>query len=86
MEQQSSPETLPGLRIPYQKLDPATLENLIKEFVLREGTDYGAREVDLETKVDQVKSQLERGDAVVLFDPNTETVTIACLHDAPQGG
>ena len=27
--------------VPWQDIAPETLENLISEFVLREGTDYG---------------------------------------------
>jgi len=44
--------------------------------VLREGTDYGEREFSLQQKVAQVREQLERGLARILFDPDTETVTI----------
>ena len=44
--------------------------------MLREGTDYGAREHSLEQKVAQVRAQLEHGRARILFDPETNTVTI----------
>ncbi len=44
--------------------------------MLREGTDYGEREYSLEQKVAQVQAQLERGQARILFDPETNTVTI----------
>ena len=33
--------------IPWQALEPDTLNNLIEYFVLREGTDYGEQEVSL---------------------------------------
>lgn len=46
--------------IPWQDIAPETLENLIREFVLREGTDYGAVEISLQNKIDQVKTQLEK--------------------------
>ena len=42
-------------------------------FVLREGTDYGERDVPFETKVLQVRRQLERREAEIVFDPNTES-------------
>ena len=51
--------------IPWQDIAPETLENLIREFVLREGTDYGTVEISLQDKVDQVKTQLEKGEAVI---------------------
>jgi uncharacterized protein YheU (UPF0270 family) len=44
--------------------------------VLREGTDYGAQEVDFETKVEQVRRQLERREAEIVFDQNTESIDI----------
>ncbi len=54
---------------------------MIESFVLREGTDYGAREYSLEQKVAQVRAQLERGRARILFDPETGTVTIEVVPD-----
>ncbi|HDM8135079.1 TPA: YheU family protein [Vibrio harveyi] len=62
--------------IPWQDISPETLENLIREFVLREGTDYGSVEVSLQSKIDQVKSQLEKGKAVIVFSELHETVDI----------
>ncbi|WP_045418948.1 YheU family protein [Vibrio campbellii] len=62
--------------IPWQDIAPETLENLIREFVLREGTDYGLVEVSLQSKIDQVKSQLEKGEAVIVFSELHETVDI----------
>ncbi len=44
---------------------------------LREGTDYGEKEFSLEDKVSHVISQLKRGEAHIVFDPETETVSIA---------
>ncbi|NOH64038.1 MULTISPECIES: YheU family protein [Vibrio] len=62
--------------VPWQQIDPDTLDNLIREFVLREGTDYGELEISLQDKVDQIKSQLESGEAVVVFSELHETVDI----------
>lgn len=53
---------------------------MIESFVLREGTDYGEREHSLEQKVAQVRAQLERGQARILFDPETNTVTIEVVR------
>ncbi|WP_274027272.1 YheU family protein [Vibrio parahaemolyticus] len=62
--------------IPWQDIAPETLENLIREFVLREGTDYGAVEISLQNKIDQVKTQLEKSEAVIVFSELHETVDI----------
>ncbi|KAB0290788.1 YheU family protein [Vibrio fortis] len=62
--------------IPWQDIAPETLENLIKEFVLREGTDYGDVEISLQSKIDQVKQQLQSGEASIVFSELHETVDI----------
>ena len=62
--------------VPWQQIDPDTLDNLSREFVLREGTDYGELEISLQDKVDQIKNQLESGEAVVVFSELHETVDI----------
>jgi hypothetical protein len=69
-------ETLPPVSVPHNELPAETLYKLIESFVLREGTDYGEREVALDTKVAQVRRQLDRGDIEIMFDPNTESVNI----------
>jgi len=53
--------------IPWQELAADTLDNLIEEFVSRDGTDYGEQEYSLVDKVAQVRAALARGDAVLLF-------------------
>ncbi|HAS6045946.1 TPA: YheU family protein [Vibrio vulnificus] len=62
--------------VPWQQISPETLSNLIREFVLREGTDYGESEYSLEEKITQVQQQLECGEAVVVFSELHETVDI----------
>ncbi|WP_038175146.1 MULTISPECIES: YheU family protein [Vibrio] len=62
--------------VPWQQIDPQTLDNLIREFILREGTDYGDVEISLQDKIDQIKTQLESGEAVVVFSELHETVDI----------
>jgi uncharacterized protein YheU (UPF0270 family) len=62
--------------IPWQDLDPETLDNLIESFVLREGTDYGEYERSLADKVADVKQQLKSGEAVLVWSELHETVNI----------
>ena len=66
--------------VPYTELDADLLRSVIESFVLREGTDYGEREISLADKVERVIRQLERGDAQIIFDPQTETVDIAAVR------
>ncbi len=58
------------------ELSPEALRAVIESFVLREGTDYGQREFSLEEKVAQVRRQLERGEARIVFEPQTRSVNI----------
>lgn len=64
------------LEIPPGALSSEALRGVIESFVLREGTDYGAREYSLEEKCAHVLAQLERGEARIFYDPHTETVTL----------
>ena len=61
---------------PHSELSPETLRSVIESFVLREGTDCGERDVPFETKVLQVRRQLERREVEIVFDPNTESIDI----------
>ena len=68
--------------IPVGRLSPKVLQSIIEEFISRDGTDYGEREVSLKIKVKQVKSKLEKGSAVLIFDDEAETTNIF-LADNP---
>ena len=63
--------------VPYTELPAELLHAVIESFVLREGTDYGEREFSLEDKVSHVIGQLKRGEAQIVFDPESQTVSIA---------
>jgi uncharacterized protein YheU (UPF0270 family) len=65
-----------AIEVAYTELSPEALRGVLESFVLREGTDYGEREYSLEQKVGHVLRQLERGEARIVFDPNTESVQI----------
>ncbi len=62
--------------IPHRDLSADALRGVMESFVLREGTDYGEREVSLDQKVAQVLRQLERGEARIVFDPALESIDI----------
>lgn len=66
--------------VPWQQIAPDTLDSLISEFVLREGTDYGEVEISLQDKVDQVKALLQSGEAVIVYSELHETVDIKVNH------
>jgi uncharacterized protein YheU (UPF0270 family) len=68
--------------IPHEQISPYALQGLMEEFITREGTDYGETEVSLAHKVRQLRSQLTRGDIVIVFDLASESLSIVTRHDA----
>jgi uncharacterized protein len=66
----------PSLAVPHTALAPDILRAVIESLVLREGTDYGERELTLDDKVARVMMLLERGEAKILFHSESATVDI----------
>ena len=69
------------VEIPWDRLSAGALRGVIEEFVTREGTEYGTRDVELQTKVREVQGQLEKGEVVVLFHGKTQTVNLVHARD-----
>ena len=61
------------MEVPYQIIPEETLQNLVEEFVSRDGTDYGEYEVELSQKVDQVIALLKSGKAQIVYDEQYDT-------------
>ena len=69
------------LIIPPDSLSTEALQGIIEKFILREGTDYGEKEIEISRKIDAVKRQIDSGRAYIIFDPETETTTILASRD-----
>ena len=67
---------LAGVIIPPDRLSPDALEGVIDDFIVREGTDYGHRDVTLEEKRHRVRRELATGRARIVYDPVTHTTTL----------
>ncbi|MGL5799848.1 MAG: YheU family protein [Plesiomonas sp.] len=67
--------------IPWQQINPDTLNNLIEAFILREGTDYGAQECSLAEKTAQIQRQLESGIIVLVWSELHESLNIMLKRD-----
>jgi uncharacterized protein YheU (UPF0270 family) len=74
MSSEQAPEPV---EVPYSELSAELLHAVIESFVLREGTDYGEKEFSLEDKVAGVIRQLKSGEAKIVFDPESDSVTVA---------
>ena len=82
--QEPSEAPTPPVDVPASALSEAALAGIIEQFVLREGTDYGAHEADYSTKLKQVRRQIETGEVKIVFDPNTESVTLLTRKEWAQ--
>lgn len=70
--------------VPYQELSADALQGVIESFVLREGTEYGETDFSLEQKVAHVMRQLQRKEAHIVFDPDSQSVNLV-VSDSVRG-
>lgn len=71
------------VRIPWDALSHDALVGVIEEFVTREGTEYGRREISLEAKCESILKQLKSGDVVITWDDDTQSCSIEPVNQAP---
>jgi uncharacterized protein len=64
------------MEIPWERIPAETLRKMAENYILREGTDYGQKDFSIEEKTRQVIGQLKRKEAVIVFDPETESFNI----------
>ena len=64
------------IKIPIESLDRSIIFSIIEEFVSREGTDYGAYEVNFQSKIDEIYRKLESDEYSISYDESTESCTI----------
>ncbi|MDH1099589.1 YheU family protein [Pseudomonas mosselii] len=69
--------------IPYDQLEAETLTRLIEDFVTRDGTDNGD-DTPLETRVLRVRQALAKGQALILFDMDSQQCQLLAKHEVPQ--
>lgn len=69
--------------IPYHLLEADTLTRLIEDFVTREGTDNGD-ETPLATRMQRVRQALESGEALIVFEPDSQQCQLMTRRDVPK--
>lgn len=69
-----------GVVVLHTHLTPAALRGLLEEFVTRDGTDYGPAEKTLDQKVAALMGQLERGEAAIVYESESQTTSIVPRH------
>ncbi len=68
-------DELPPVEVPVELLSHETLLAVLESFIVREGTDYGLKELAHDTKIENLKRRLAHKHAHLIFDPNTESIT-----------
>lgn len=65
-----------AIEVPWQQLSEETFNALMESFIVREGTDYGEFEMTMEQKQQQLMSQIKAGQAVIVFDEDSQTCNL----------
>ncbi|MEO4046320.1 YheU family protein [Pseudomonas sp. CAU 1711] len=69
--------------IPHQMLEADTLTRLLEDFVTREGTDNGD-DTPLATRVERARQALNKGQALIVFDPESQQCQLALREEVPK--
>lgn len=69
--------------IPYNMLEADTLTRLLEDFVSREGTDNGD-ETPLTTRVERARKALHKGQALIVFDPESQQCQLMLKEQVPR--
>lgn len=69
--------------IPHQMLEAETLTRLLEDFVTREGTDNGD-DTPLDVRVERARRALEKGQAVIAFDPDSQQCQLMLREEVPK--
>lgn len=75
-----------GIEIPYDQIDPDTLQRMIEEFVTRDGADWDTSGCTLGDKVEQVLQQLKNKKVSIVFDHTSQTANLVVCSRQGRGG
>ena len=65
------------MKVPHAKLSPMALQEVVEEFVTRDGTDHS----EVKQRVTDILRQLENGVVELHFDEKTGTCNIVQVSD-----
>lgn len=60
------------VRVPPERVDAEVLNSMLEDYASRDGTDYGARELELGEKVANLQAQLRAGSLAIVYDLASE--------------
>lgn len=73
------------VEVPYEQIQLETLRGLVEEFITRDGTFYGKKEMSMEQKIDMVMGQLKSGEATISWYRYVQTSNIVLKKDINSG-
>lgn len=71
------------VEVPYDQIDPDTLRALVEEYITRDGTFYGNKEMPMDHKIDMVINQLKTGETTITWDLYLQSGDIVLKKDIP---
>lgn len=83
LDKSDSPEA--GLELPFDRIPPATLRNMLADYVSRDWSELTDAGFSLDDKIAQVYQQLSDGQARILYDLTTETWNIVPAEQLTSG-
>jgi len=69
------------VEVPWDQVEPQALRALIEDYIARDGTFYGDREMAMDQKVDTVMSQFKSGEVVITWNLNLHSGDIVLKKD-----
>ncbi len=69
------------IEVPYDQIEPEALRAMIEDYITRDGTYYGEKEMPMDDKIDMVIEQLKSNEAVITWDLYIQTGTIVLKKD-----
>ncbi len=67
--------------MPWHQLSEDALLGLIEEFITRDGTDYGLRELSLDEKTEEAMSRIKNNSILIIFDEASELCQLINAKD-----
>lgn len=62
--------------VPPDQLNEETLSSVIREWLMRQGEDWGLTDNSLDSAIDQARQALADGKLILLWDESTESLNI----------
>jgi uncharacterized protein len=72
--------------IPWQSLEPATLNNILENIITDDGSDISHLHIPMEKKVEQLIVKLRNKEIFLAFEDQTESLNLLTKDQCQQMG